>query len=161
MPTDGLNARLIHKESKSSSFVRFVKGMTKAGKKSKDIYSKSKSYAFATQSKGERAFATFAQGCDYMDKAAWLFPVAKVFTAPIATASKQINNVIQLRAFLRECEKMEIIPLTLEYDLIEARTRLEEECTLANADDSSYDPDDEPLIRGIDGLLAFLRQRYE
>jgi len=100
--------------------------MTKAGKKGKQIYDKAKNYSVATQSKGERAFATFAKGCAYIDTAAWAFPPAKAFTKPFALASGKTNSMIQLRSFLKTNAGKwdEVVPLTLEVDLLNLREHL-------------------------------------
>jgi hypothetical protein len=162
MLDDNLDEPLIQKESKLSRFTRYVKGATKAGKTGKEMFSKAKNYSVATQSKGERAFATLAKGADYLDKACNFFPPGKIFTAPIAMVSGKINTLLELRALFKLIKTTEVTPLTLESDLINLRAWLVEELNGINVDSESYsDPEKNGIIVGLDGLIAFIQQEHE
>lgn len=162
MPDDDLNAPLIQKESKFSRFVRYVRGATAAGKKGKEIYSKAKNYSVATQSKGERAFATLAKGADYLDTAFNFFPPGKIFTKPFASVTGKINTVLELRALVKLIGTGQVTPLLLETELINLRESMLTEINSMSGDSESYsDPEENKIIVGLDGLIAFLQQQHE
>lgn len=163
MPNDDVDEPLIQQEGKFSRFIRWVQGMTKAGQKGKQIYDKAKNYSVATQSKGERAFATFAKGCAYLDKAAWAFPPAKAFTTPFAFASGKVNNMIQLRSLLNTNAGKwgEAVPITLESDLLKLREHLAAELNVNSGSDAWTDPEENEVIKAVDGLIAWVQQREE
>jgi hypothetical protein len=162
MPKDDLEEPLIKKESSFSRFIRYVSGATKAGKKGKEIYSKAKNYSVATQSKGERAFATLAKGASYLDSACNFFPPGKVFSKPIALVTGKINTVLELRALINLIRTGQVTPLLLETDLINLRESLLVEIAGMSGDSESYtDPEANKIIVGLDGLIAFVQQQHE
>ncbi len=162
MPTDE-STPLLFKEGKVSRFTRYVKGVTKAGKKGKDIYAKAKFYSKATQNSAERKFATFAKAADYIDTAAWVFPPAKAFTKPIAFFSSKLNTLLELRALFKTLAGKwdEVLPITLEADLINLREALSDEININADSDTWEDPNDNKLIQGIDGMIAMIQQKDE
>lgn len=163
MPKDDLNAPLIQKESYFNRFMRWVKGATKAGVKGKEIYAKAKFYSVATQSKGERAFATVAKGFDYLDKACTFFPPAKIFSKPISLAIGKANSLLELRSLINTIKSGEVTPLTLESDLINLREALAAEIethTAAQGSEHYQDPKENQIYVVLTDMIDLLGQQH-